>query len=123
MNRAQLRFPLLALALVFLAWEGYGARRWVLDAGGMAPAGGRFWRLLGSDWMMRIVVTDHLLLAAIVLALLWLDATRNSWAPRRRVLLGVAFVALGSPVVLGYLAWRIGADRFNVGPRGGPSNG
>ena len=103
-----LRGALLAFALLFLAWEAYGAMRWVLDAGGLGPAAARFWRYLTSDAMLLLVVTDHLLLAGTVLVLLWLDAARRGWLVSRRLILAGAFVALGSPVILWYLASKIG---------------
>jgi hypothetical protein len=116
------RSALLLSAGLFLAWEGFGAVRWVLDAGGIAPAAGRFWALLGSDWMMLLVVTDHLLLATIVLILMWLDAASRAWSLTRRLLLATGFIALGSPVVLAYLAWRPPTGGRMV-ERGGVSNG
>jgi hypothetical protein len=100
------RSTLLLGAGLFLAWEAYGAARWVLDAGGIGSAATRFWTLLGSDWMILLFVTDHLVLAAVVLVLLWLDAVHRAWSLPRRLLLAMAFVALGSPVVLAYLARR-----------------
>ena len=106
--RTALRAALLAVAAGFLAWEVYGALTWVRQAGGLAAAFAHFWRTLNADWMMRIVVTDHLLIAAAVLAGLWLDASRQAWSVLRRLLLSVAFVALGSPTLFTYLAWRVG---------------
>ena len=105
--RQKIRAVLVVLAIAFLAWEAYGAFRWVVDAGGLGAAARQFWVRL-RDWMLLLVVTDHLLLAGIALLILWLDATRRAWTLAHRTLLAVAFVALGSPVVLGYLAWRLG---------------
>ena len=107
MPRHTLRVALLVLALLFLAWEAFGAIRWVVDSGGVGPAARQFWLHLTSDWMLLLFVTDHLLLAGIVLVLLWLDSARAGWTVSRRLLLGAAFVALGSPVVLAYLVWRL----------------
>ena len=116
------RSALLLGAGLFLTWEAYGAIRWVLDAGGIGPAAARFWTLLGSDWMILLFVTDHLVLAAIVLVLLWLDAVNRAWPLPRRMLLTMAFIALGSPVVLAYLAWRPGSDG-GIADRRGAANG
>ncbi len=106
-TRPTLRIGLLVLACAFLAWEAFGALQWVLDAGGLDPAARQFWARFTSDWMLLVVVTDHLLLAGIVLVLMWMDAGRVGWALPRRLLLVAAFVGLGSPVVLTYLAWRM----------------
>ena len=106
-TRRTLRIGLLTLACAFLAWEAFGALQWVLEAGGVGPAAREFWARLTSDWMLVIVVTDHLLLAGIVLVMMWVDAGRIGWAASRRLLLVAAFVALGSPVVLWYLARRL----------------
>jgi len=117
--RTPVRSTLLLGAGLFLAWEAYGAARWVLDAGGIGSAASRFWTLLASDWMILLFVTDHLVLAAIVLVLLWLDAARRAWSLPRRLLLATAFVALGSPVVLAYLARRPAGDGGILHRRGG----
>lgn len=101
-----LRGALVAFALLFLAWEAYGALRWITDAGGLGDAARQFWTHLTGDWMLLLVVTDHLVLAGAVLVLMWLDAIRAGWDLARRLLLAAAFVALGSPIVLLYLAWR-----------------
>ena len=106
--RQRIRGALVVLAIAFLAWEAYGAVRWVADAGGVGAAARQFWVRLRDDWMLLIVVSDHLLLAGIALVILWMDATRQAWTLAQRVLLALAFIALGSPVVLGYLAWRLG---------------
>lgn len=109
--RAIVRRGLVILAGLFLVWELYGAVRWVQQAGGIGAAIDHFWRTLEADWMARIVVADHILIAGTVLVLLWLDARRHGWSTGRRVLLAVAFVALGSPTLLTYLAWRLGQRR------------
>jgi len=100
---------LLCLAsLLFLSWEAYAAIRWVAGAGGLAPGFGHFWTALRSDWMAQIVVSDHLVIAGTVLAALWLDAARMGWEVWRRLTLALAFIALGTPALLTYIAWRLG---------------
>jgi hypothetical protein len=106
--RHRIRAALVMLAIAFLLWEAYGAFRWVVDAGGLGPAARHFWVSLRDEWMLLIVVSDHLLLAGIALVILWVDATRLALTVAHRALLAVAFIALGSPIVLGYLAWRLG---------------
>jgi hypothetical protein len=97
-------------------WEVYAAVQWVGEAGGIGRAFDHFWSTLSSDWMALIVVSDHLVVAGAVLIGLWIDAGRLGWPMLRRVLLAMAFVALGSPTLLVYLAWRIGlADRSIAG--------
>src|SRR5215210_3992129 len=105
--RQLLRIVLVASAFVFLVWEVYGALRWVREAGGIGPAFDHLWRTLGSDWMALIIVSDHAVIAGAVLIALWMDAKRLGWLLWRRVLLAIAFVGLGSPTLLLYLAWRI----------------
>jgi hypothetical protein len=106
--RHGIRAALVVLAIAFLVWEAYGAFRWVVDAGGAGAAARQFWVRLRDEWMLLIVVSDHLLLAGIALVILWVDATRLALTVAHRALLAVAFIALGSPIVLGYLAWRLG---------------
>jgi hypothetical protein len=106
--RHPIRVGLVVLAIAFLVWEAYGAFRWVADAGGSGAAARQFWVRLRDEWMLLIVVSDHLLLAGIALVILWVDATRLALTLAHRALLAVAFIALGSPIVLGYLAWRLG---------------
>jgi hypothetical protein len=95
-----------ALALVFLGWELVAVILWVRQSGGLSVAPGHFWRALSSDWMALIVVSDHLVVAGAVLVGMWLDAGRRGWSAARRLGLAVAFIALGSPAMLLYLAWR-----------------
>jgi hypothetical protein len=114
--RQLIRFVLVASALLFLVWEVYAAVRWVTTAGGIGPAFDHWWSSQRSDWMALIVLSDHAVIAGTVLIALWIDAGRLGWLFRRRVLLAAAFVALGSPTLLVYLAWRIGpADRSSTG--------
>ena len=102
------RRALLMGAVLFLAWELFGAVQWFRQTGGWGPGFDHLWQTLRSDWMALIVVSDHLVIATTVLVGLWLDATRLGWHVSRRLLLALAFVAFGSPTLLAYLAWRMG---------------
>lgn len=70
---------LCTVALLFLLWEAYAAIRWVAEAGTLAWAFDHFWSALQSDWMAKIVVSDHLFIAGTVLVALWSDAERIDW--------------------------------------------
>jgi hypothetical protein len=108
------RLLLLVLAFAFLMWELIAVILWVRQSGGLPHAPGHFWQTLRSDWMALLVVSDHLVVAGTVLVALWIDAKRVGWRLARRSGLVVAFVALGSPAMLAYLAWRLkplGSDR------------
>ena len=109
--RAIVRRGLLILAAGFLAWELFGVVHWFRQTGGLGPGFDHLSRALRADWMALIVVSDHLVIASVVLVGLWLDATHLGWRISRRVLLALAFIALGSPTLLTYLAWRMG--RYN----------
>jgi hypothetical protein len=106
--RGIVRRALLIGAVLFLAWELFGAVQWLRQTGGVGPGSDHLWQTLRSDWMALIVVSDHLVIATAVLVGLWLDATSLGWRVSRRLLLALAFVALGSPTLLAYLAWRMG---------------
>lgn len=97
---------LLAGALLFLLWELYAVIQWLQQAGSLGAAFDHFRRAIGSDWMALIVVSDHLVIAGTVLIALLIDAARQGWNPSRLIFLAVAFVALGTPTLLVYLAWR-----------------
>ncbi|HYC31334.1 MAG TPA: hypothetical protein VEB59_03545 [Gemmatimonadales bacterium] len=106
---------LLVLAALFLGWELVATVLWLGQTGGIGEGFAHLWQALRSDWMALIVVSDHLLVAGTVLIGLWLDTRRLGWRLARRLLLAVAFVALGSPALLAYLAWRMGrGDRAAV---------
>jgi hypothetical protein len=108
------RRVLLVLAFAFLLWELVAVILWVRQSGGLPHAPGHFWRALRSDWMALLVVSDHIVVAGTVLIALWIDAKRVGWRLSRRFGLGAAFIALGSPAMLAYLAWRlkpVGSDR------------
>jgi hypothetical protein len=114
--RQLLRVVLVASAIGFLVWEVYAAVRWTCEAGGIGPAFDHWWSTQSSDWMALIVLSDHAVIAGVVLIALWSDARQLGWLLWRRVLLAIAFVALGSPTLLFYLAWRIGpSDRSGTG--------
>jgi hypothetical protein len=83
----------------------------VRQAGGVGAAPGHFWDAIQADWMALIVVSDHLVIAGAVLVALWIDAARQGWPHGRRGALAAAFVALGTPTLLAYLAWRLRAHR------------
>ena len=100
---------LFALALLFLGWEVYGFLNWLRQTGGLSSGFNHLWQTLRTDRMALIVVADHLVIAGTVLVLMLVDAARLGWSPSRRILLAVLFVALGSPTLLVYLAWRLGS--------------
>jgi hypothetical protein len=104
-------YALLAGAGLFFLWEVYAAVHWVRQAGGVGAAPGHFWNAVRADWMALIVVSDHLVIAGVVLLALWIDAARRGWTHGRRCALAAAFVALGTPTLLAYLAWRLLAHR------------
>jgi hypothetical protein len=106
---------LLAGALLFLLWELYAVIQWLQLAGSIGAAFDHFLRVVGSDWMALIVVSDHLVIAGTVLIALLIDAARQGWGASRLVLLTIAFIGLGSSTLLVYLAWRLGiADRKHL---------
>jgi hypothetical protein len=106
--RSTVRAGLIILALFFLGWELYAFLHWLRQTGGLGQGFEHLWRTLRSDWMALIVVSDHLVIAGTVLIAIWLDAKRLGWQLSRRILLALAFIALGSPALLLYLAWRLG---------------
>jgi hypothetical protein len=78
--------PLLAAsAALFFAWEVYAVIRWVHDAGGRRRPGCSLDRHDALGWLVR-----------------------------ERALLAIAFVLLGSPALLVYLAWRMGAGGRSI---------
>jgi hypothetical protein len=105
----RLRPLLAALAVAFLVWELTAVILWARESGGLPAAPGHFWRSLRSDWMVLLVVTDHLLVAGAVLVWLWVDAGRAGASAAGRLGLVIAFIALGSPAMLLYLSWRLPA--------------
>ena len=107
---------LLAGALLFLLWELYAVTRWLQKAGSLGAAFDHFGRAVGSDWMALIVVSDHLIIAGTVLIALLIDAARQGWSASRLILLAVGFVALGTPALLGYLAWRLTIESRRQSP-------
>jgi uncharacterized membrane protein len=103
--RRILRLGLLASATVFILWELYAAMCWVRQAGGVGAGFHHLFQVIRSDWMARIIVSDLFVIAGSILLGLWIDAARQGWG---NLLLAVAFIGLGSPTLLTYLAWRFG---------------
>jgi hypothetical protein len=109
------RAGLIVLGLLFLVWELYAFVHWLQHTGGLGQGFRHLWDRLRSDWMALIVVSDHLVIAGTVLVALLIDATRTGWPASRRALLAIAFVGLGSPALLFYLAWRLGSTPLGRG--------
>ena len=76
------------------------------QTGGLYAAPGHLWDTIRSDWMALIVVSDHLVIAGTVLIALLVDAGRLGWSVAGRGALAAAFIGLGTPALLAYLAWR-----------------
>jgi hypothetical protein len=93
-------------ALAFAGGELAGVLRWVAAAGSLDAAAGRTWAGVRSDWFLQIVVIDHLAIAGAALLWVWADAGRRGWSVQQRLAWVAAFVALGTPALLGYLAER-----------------
>jgi hypothetical protein len=98
-------------ALAFALWELVAVRRWVVGAGGVGAAVAETWARLRSDWFLLIVVTDHLVIAGAVLLWVWADARRRGWPVAGRLAWVAAFIGLGTPALLGYVAERGGPER------------
>lgn len=95
-------------AFAFAAWELGSVILWVRAAGSLAAARDLTWDRLRSDWYLLIVVTDHLVIAGILLLWIWVDMGRRRWSLAPRLAWLVVIIALGTPGVLAYLAERPG---------------
>jgi len=101
-----MRLFLWAGAIGFGAWELAAVLHWIRDAGSSGSAGAQTWERLRSDWFLLIVVTDHLVIAGVALLWVLIDAGRRGWSVWMRLAWIAAFVGLGTPALLGYLAQR-----------------
>jgi hypothetical protein len=93
-------------ALAFASWELVGVLLWVGAAGSLGVARDQTWARLRSDWYLLIVVTDHLVIAGVVLLWVWGDMGRRGWSLPTRLAWLVTLIALGTPTLLAYLAER-----------------
>lgn len=100
------RILLWAGAFTFAAWELVGVLLWVSAAGSLGVARDQTWARLRSDWYLLIVVTDHLVIAGVVLLWVWGDMVRRGWSLPTRIAWLVVLIALGTPTLLAYLAER-----------------
>jgi hypothetical protein len=100
------RVLLWAGALAFAVWELSAALHWIGPAGSIGAAASQTWARVRADWFLRILVADHAVIAGSVLVWAWLDAGRRGWSVLARLAWTVAFIALGTPAWLGYLAER-----------------
>ena len=106
---SSLRLLLWAGAIAFGVWELAAVLLWIRDAGSIGSAGVHTWERLHADWFLLIVVTDHLIIAGVALLWVLVDAGRRGWPVWMRLAWVVAFVGLGTPALLGYLAQRAAA--------------
>jgi hypothetical protein len=58
-----------------------------------------FWQGVHSGWMVRIVVSDHLAIAGLVLIGLWLDAARRKWCLKSQLWQGRGVRGQGSTLL------------------------
>lgn len=79
---------------------------WVGAAGSLEAALSQTWARLRSDWFMLIVITDHLVIAGVVLLWVWGDMGRRGFSSRARLAWLGTLVALGTPTLLAYIAER-----------------
>jgi uncharacterized ion transporter superfamily protein YfcC len=107
-------------AFAFLVFEVAAAARWITDAGGLRMAGRHFSHALTSDWMLIIVVADHLLIGLVVLIIGWKDAAAREMNPLTRLSWVASFIALGSPTLIVYLARRTRSSEQRAQDQGRP---
>ncbi len=100
------RLALWAGAVAFGLWELFAVIQWLEAGRGLERAFSYTWSRLRVDWLLLILVTDHLVIAGAVLLWAWADARDRGWPARARFLWVIAFIALGTPALLGYLAER-----------------
>jgi hypothetical protein len=109
------RALLWAGAIAFALWEAYAATRWIVEGGGFGNAVSLTWDRIRHDWFLLILVTDHAVIAGTALVWILIDARRlRGWSVAECVAYAIAYIALGSPALLGYLAER----RSGIVPRG-----
>jgi hypothetical protein len=93
-------------ALAFLLWELVAAYHWVGPELAIGAAVRQTWAHVRSDWFLKVLITDHIVIAGTVLLWVWIDAGRRGWSTGARVAWTIAYIALGTPALLGYLAER-----------------
>jgi hypothetical protein len=109
------RALLWAGAIAFFLWELYAAAHWIMEGGGLGNAISVTWDRIRHDWFLLILVTDHAVIAGTALIWILIDARRvRGWSVAECVAYTIAYIALGSPALLGYLAER----RSGAAPRG-----
>ncbi len=100
------RKTLLILAGAIFAWFNVGFVLWLKGGDSLTARFAHAWQAASSDWLVVIILSDALVFVVFVLAWLWRDARARMLTTRRRIGWVVATVALGSPALLVYLAYR-----------------
>ena len=100
------RLALWAGAVLFAGWELAGLILWLREVDGLGPGLSQLWASVLQDKMLLVVVTDHLAIAGVALLWVWCDTRRRRWPLGQRLLWAGAFVVVGTPALLGYLAER-----------------
>ena len=95
---------LLTAAVILFAWLTIATILWLRDAGSLSEALVHLWTSARADWMLVAILTDAGVFVLLSLVWLWHDAKARDWSPPRRLAWIAAVVALGSPVLLLYLA-------------------
>lgn len=108
------RLLLWAGAIAFALWEAYAAAHWVAQGGGLGGAVSMTWQRIREDWFLRILVADHIGIAGTMLIFVLIDAARRGWSVAARAAYTVAYIALGTPALFGYLAERTKARAERV---------
>ena len=91
---------------VFFVWQNVAMYLWLRQNQGVGPGLGHMWSALTTDWLLLLILTDACMFSALALGWFYTDMRqRGIPSPRRHGLL-IAAIALGSPVLLIYLANR-----------------
>ena len=97
-----LRGVLWFVAGLFFVWQNVAMYLWLQQEQGF----GHMWTALTSDWLLLLILTDACIFSALALAWFYHDMRRRGMPAARRNGLFAAALALGSPVLLIYVATR-----------------
>ena len=92
------------VAGVFFVWQNMATYLWLGKNGTFSAAVAHLWQTMTADWMLLLILSDACIFSALALAWFYGDMRGRGYNRARSSALLLAALAIGSPVLLLYLA-------------------
>jgi hypothetical protein len=91
---------------IFFVWQNAAMYLWLRQHQTVGSGLAHMWQSLSADWLLLLILTDACIFSALALAWFYADMRKRGFTVARQSGLLLAALAIGSPVMLIYLASR-----------------